>query len=228
MPAATPIEIWFQDEARIGQKNGQVRQWAKRGTRPRQPADQRYDNAYLFGAICPARGVGAALALPYADTEAMQLHLDEISRHVAKGAHAVLLLDRAGWHTTAKLDVPKNITPIFLPSRAPELNPVENIWQYLRANWLSNRVFENVDAIIEAACEARRKLIALPETITSIGMRDWAHVGQSARFSGEKISRAFPGRERTGWAGKRPGMERIDHRTSLSRFLIFCNHCRLV
>ena len=167
-----------KDEARIGQKNGLVRQWAKRGTRPRQPADQRYDNAYLFGAICPARGVGAALALPYADTEAMQLHLDEISRHVAKGAHAVLLLDRAGWHTTAKLDVPKNITPIFLPSRAPELNPVENIWQYLRANWLSNRVFENVDAIIDAACEAWRKLIAEPETITSIAMRDWAHVGQ--------------------------------------------------
>jgi len=50
-----------------------VRQWAKRGTRPRQPADERYDNAYLFGAICPARGVGAALALPYADTDMMQV-----------------------------------------------------------------------------------------------------------------------------------------------------------
>ena len=84
----------------------------------RQPADQRYDNAYLFGAICPARGVGAALALPYADADMMQLHLDEISRNVAEGAHAVLLLDRAGWHTTGKLDVPDNITPIFLPSRA--------------------------------------------------------------------------------------------------------------
>ena len=92
----------------------------RRGTPPRQPADQRYD-AYLFGAICPARGVGAALALPYADTDMMQLHLDEISRNVAEGAHAVLLLDRAGWHTTAKLEVPHNITPIFLPSRAPEL-----------------------------------------------------------------------------------------------------------
>jgi hypothetical protein len=121
------VEIWFEDEARIGQKNGQVRQWARRGTRPRQPADQRYDNAYLFGAICPARGVGAALALPYADADMMQLHLDEISRNVADGAHAVLLLDRAGWHTTGKLDVPDNITPIFLPSRAPELNPVENM-----------------------------------------------------------------------------------------------------
>ncbi len=180
MPETTPIEIWFQDEARIGQKNGQVRQWAKRGTRPRQPADQRYDNAYLFGAICPARGVGAALALPYADTEAMQLHLDEISRHVAEGAHAVLLLDRAGWHTTNNLDVPDNITPIFLPSRAPELNPVENVSQYLRSNWLSNRLFDTYNAIIDAACEAWQKLIASPDTITSIGLRDWAHIGQSS------------------------------------------------
>jgi hypothetical protein len=77
------------------------------GTRPRQPADQRYESAYLFGAICPARGVGAALAMPCPDTQAMQAHLDEIARTVAKGAHAVLLLDRAGWHTTAKLVVPK-------------------------------------------------------------------------------------------------------------------------
>ena len=147
--------------------------------RPRQPADQRYESAYLFGAVCPARGVGAALALPFADTEAMQLHLEEISRHVAAGAHAVLLLDRAGGHTTAKLDVPSNITPIFLPSRAPELNPVENIWQYLRGNWLSNLVFETYDDIIDAACDAWRKLIAKPETITSIAMREWAHIGQT-------------------------------------------------
>ena len=178
LPETAPVEIWFEDEARIGQKNGQVRQWARRGTRPRQPADQRYDNAYLFSAICPARGVGAALVLPYADADMMQLHLDEISRNVAAGAHAVLILDRAGWHTTSKLDMPDNITPIFLPSRAPELNPVENIWQYLPQNWLSNRVFEDYNAIVDAACAAWRKLIAQPKTITSIGMRDWAHVGQ--------------------------------------------------
>ncbi|MCA3640970.1 MAG: IS630 family transposase, partial [Methylobacterium sp.] len=124
------IEIWFQDEARIGQKNGLVRQWARRGTRPRQPADQRYESAYLFGAICPARGVGAALALPFADTEAMQLHIDEIALHVARNAHAVLLLDRAGWHTTGNLAWPKNVTPILLPSRSPELNPVEQVWRF--------------------------------------------------------------------------------------------------
>jgi putative transposase len=73
---------------------------------------------------------------------------------------------------------PDNITPIFLCSRAPELNPVENVWQYLRQNWLSNIVLENYDPIIDAECAAWRKLIAKPETITSIEMRDWAHVGQ--------------------------------------------------
>ena len=71
----TPIEIWFQDEARIGQKNSLVYQWAKRGSRPRQPKDQRYENAYLFGAICPARDIGVGLVMPYADTFAMQAHL---------------------------------------------------------------------------------------------------------------------------------------------------------
>ncbi len=122
--------------------------------------------------------MGAALALPYADTEMMQLHIDEIALNVDRGAHAVLLLDLAGWHSTANLVWPKNITPLLLPSRAPELNPVEQIWQYLRANYLSNRVFETYNDIIDAACDAWNKLIATPATITSIGMRDWAHNGQ--------------------------------------------------
>ena len=116
----------------MGQKNGRVRIWAKTGTRPRLPADQRYTNAYLFGAICPRWGKGAALMLPFANTGAMQMHLDEISYNIADKAHAVVLMDRAGWHSTDKLKVPKNLTIILLPSRSPELNPVENIWQYLR------------------------------------------------------------------------------------------------
>ena len=156
-----------------------MRQWARRGTRPRQPADQRYESAYLFGAICPARGVGAGLALPFANTHAMQLHINEIARHVAKRAHAVLLMDRAGWHTTANLIWPRNITPILLPSRAPELNPVENIWHYLRQNFLSNRVFDTYADIINAACDAWRNLIAQPKTITSIASRNWAINGQT-------------------------------------------------
>ena len=151
-----------------------MRQWARRGTRPRQPADQRYESAYLFGAICPAKGKGAALALPHADTEAMQLHLEEISRSVARGAHAVLLLDRAGWHTSGRLAVPKNITLILLPSRAPELNPVENVWQYLRQNQLSLRVWDDYNAIVESCCQAWNALMATPERLRSITRRSWA------------------------------------------------------
>ena len=108
----------------------------------------------------------------------MQLHLNEISKQVDTKAHAVVLMDRAGWHSTGKLKIPKNLTIILLPPKSPELNPVENIWQYLRANYLSNRVFENYEAIVEAACEAWNKLVAVPNTIRSIGMRDWAHVGR--------------------------------------------------
>ena len=114
--------MWFQDEMRVGQKNGQVYQSAKKGSRPRQPKDQRYENAYLFGAVCAARGAGAALVMPRADSEAMQKHLEEIAREVAPGAHAIVILDQAGWHTTGKLKIPENLTLAPLPPASPELN----------------------------------------------------------------------------------------------------------
>ena len=103
----------------------------------------------------------------------MNLHLAEISRHVTTGAHAVVLMDQAGWHMTAKLMVPANISIIPIPSKSPELNPQENIWQYMRENWLSNRVFESYDDIVEHCCSAWNKLIQDPARITSIGLRDW-------------------------------------------------------
>jgi DDE superfamily endonuclease len=112
IPPETPVEIWFQDEARVGQKNGLVYQWTKTGTWPRQPKDQRYKNAYVFGAICPARNTSAAIIMPYADTYAMQIHLDEISLRVIAGSDAALLLDQAGWHTTEKLTIHSNIVLI--------------------------------------------------------------------------------------------------------------------
>jgi hypothetical protein len=100
---------------------------AKRGTRPRAPHDQRTKWAYIFGAICPGKGKGAGLVMPYCDTPAMEAHLEEISRTVDPGAHAVLILDQAEWHTSPKLDIPDNITLLPLPPRSPELNPVENV-----------------------------------------------------------------------------------------------------
>jgi putative transposase len=108
-PSCTALQR-ATDEMLVGQKNGLVYQWARKGTRPRQPKDQRYANVYVFGAICPARDTGTALVLPRANADAIQHHLDGISRRVAANAHAVLTLDRAGWHTTRNLQVPSNIS----------------------------------------------------------------------------------------------------------------------
>src|ERR1700732_618079 len=169
-----PIEIWFQDEARIGQKNKVTRRWAKRGTRPSAPHDQT-SSAYIFGAICPAEGKGAGLVLPSCNSEAMALHLEEISLVVAPGAHAILLLDQAGWHVSKRLSIPDNITLLPLPPKSPELNPVENIWQFMRDNWLSNRIFKSHDDILDHCCFAWNKLIDMPWKIMSIGTRDWVY-----------------------------------------------------
>jgi len=105
----------------------------------------------------------------------MAAHLKEISAQVASDAHAVLLLDQAGWHTSSKLDVPDNITLLPLPLRAPELNPVENVWQFMRDNWLSNRVFSSYDDIVDHCCDAWNSLIDQPWLIMSIGLRDWPY-----------------------------------------------------
>jgi len=169
------LEIWFADEARIGQKNKITRRWAKRGTRPSAPHDQRTASTYIFGAICPNEGKGAGLVLPVCNTQAMNLHLQEIGKAVAPGKHAVLLLDQAGWHMSAKLAVPANVTLVALPPKCPELNPTENVWQFMRDNWLSNRIFKTYDDIVDHCCYAWNKLIDQPWHIISIGMRDWAH-----------------------------------------------------
>ncbi|BGE87017.1 hypothetical protein Ms3S1_34530 [Methylosinus sp. 3S-1] len=105
----------------------------------------------------------------------MNLLLVEISKAVAPGAHAALIVDRAGWHMTDKLVVPSNITLVPLPAKCPELNPAENVWQFLRENWLSNRVFKSYDDIVDHCCAAWNKLIEQPWRIMSIGLRGWAH-----------------------------------------------------
>jgi transposase len=105
----------------------------------------------------------------------MNLHLAAISAEVATGCHAALLVDQAGWHVTPQLEVPDNITIVPLPAKCPELNPQENIWQFMRDNWISNRIFTCYDNIVDHCCDAWNKLVRQPWTIMSIGLRDWAH-----------------------------------------------------
>ena len=173
--AGTPVEVWFQDEARVGQQGTLTYVWAERGSRPRALKDLRYEWAYIFGAVCAERGVGAALVMPRCNAEAMTLHLAEISQAVTQGAHAVLVCDGAGWHQTGGcLHVPENITLLHLPPYSPELNPVETVWAYLRANKLGNTVFDNYAAIVNQCCTAWNWLMDAPDRIRSIATRAWA------------------------------------------------------
>ena len=146
-----------------------------RGTRPSAPHDQRTASTYIFGAICPKEGKGAALVMPTCNTEAMNLHLAEITAQIAPGAHAVVILDQAGWHMSNRLNLPANITLMLLPPKCPELNPVENLWQFMRDNWLSNRVFNSNENIVDHCCYAWNSLIDQPWRIMSIGLRQWAY-----------------------------------------------------
>ena len=168
LPPGTAVEVWFQDEMRVGQKNKLTYRWARKGSRPRALNDQRTQSTYLFGAVCPELGTGAALVLPACNSEAMQLHLDEIATSVTPGAHAILLLDQAGWHGAKALRIPRNISLMPLPPRAPELNGQENIWQFMRQNWLSNRVFKSFDDIVDHCCYAWNTLIDQPWKIMSV------------------------------------------------------------
>ena len=180
MPEAArnkPVEVWFQDEARVGQKGSLSYVWTPVGSRPAMVRDNRHDSAYILGAICPARGVGAAIITPAANTEYINAHLQELSTQVSPGATAVLIWDGAGWHQTGgRLELPSNIVLLPLPPYAPELNPMENVWEYLRGNKLSARVWDDYDAILEACRDAWNWLIADPERIRSIGTREWITV----------------------------------------------------
>jgi hypothetical protein len=135
------IKVWFEDEARIGQKNKITRRCARRGSRPSAPSDQRTATAYIFGAICPAQGKAVGLVLPWCNDEAMNLQLAAVSAKAEPGRHVVLLLlDQAGWHMTPNLAMPGDISIIPLPAKCPELNPYEVVWKFIWQNRLSNRI----------------------------------------------------------------------------------------
>ena len=151
--------MWFQDEARIGQKNTLTRVWGQTGGRPAAAKDLGFISAYVFGAVCPGEGKAAAVIMPICNTIAMNHHLREISSQVGAAAHALLVLTPApaeaggaGWHDSQALAIPDNITLLALPPYSPELAPVERIWHYLRSHWLANSVFRSLADIMDA-CE---------------------------------------------------------------------------
>jgi transposase len=162
------VEVWHQDEARFGQKGTLTRVWARRGSRPRRVRQDGRESLYVLTAVCAASGAAVGLVMPELNTAVVNLFLQELSRRLAPGVHAVLLWDNAGHHTGGGLVVPANVSPIGLLPYAPELNPVENLWHYLRAHHWSHRVYPDYEAVRDAAAESWRAVCLDPEKIRSI------------------------------------------------------------
>ena len=141
--------------------------------RPPGLADKRFESVYLFAACRPGTDQAFALALPEATTASMSLFLARFAQELAPGTHAVLLLDRAGWHVARGLSVPANVTLLPLPPYSPELNPVERVWLYLRERFLSLRVFRDYRAIVDACCIAWNHLVADPGRLRSLCDHAW-------------------------------------------------------
>jgi transposase len=170
------VDIWFQDESRVGQQGSRTRLWTKRGTRPRVVKQQQFLSHYIFGAVCPSQKICAAIVVPSANHEGLQKHLEEIAAHVPPGRHALIVMDQAGWHKAANLLIPKNLSILHLPPYSPELNPQEQVWQYLKDHFLANRVFRDSKEILNACCEAWNHFARMPDLIYSLTTRKWAQL----------------------------------------------------
>jgi len=125
------VQVWHEDEARFGQQGTLTRVWARKGSRPRRVRQNGRTSLYVLTAVCAAAGAAAGLIAPELNTAVVNLFLEQLSRQLAPGVHAVLLWDGAGYHVAKGLVVPSNVSLIHLPPYSPELNPVENLWHYL-------------------------------------------------------------------------------------------------
>jgi transposase len=135
---------------------------------------QQFDYGYLFGAVCPANGQTEALITPFVNKAAMTQHLKQISEATPYGRHAVIVMDRAGWHTWDTASEFENVTLIPLPPYSPELNPIEQVWSWLRQRCLSNRIFEGYQHIVECLTEAWNTFRSDKETVKRLCSRKWA------------------------------------------------------
>jgi hypothetical protein len=147
--------------------------WWKRGQRPPGLCDKRFTFAYIFAAVEPGTDNAFALVMPRADTGTMQEFLDRFSATIGEDEHVAMMLDQAGWHEANDLAAPANITLVPLPSYSPELNPVERLWLHLKERFLSHRLLDDYEAIVDAACTAWNRLRAQAGRIASLCSYPW-------------------------------------------------------
>ncbi|RLV58776.1 IS630 family transposase [Parashewanella curva] len=170
------VDIWFQDEGRFGQQNTTTRLWVPTGSRPRAVQQQQFEYAYIYGAVCPTTGATEALVTPCVNKDAMSQHLKQISQATAPERYALVIMDGAGWHTADITEEFDNLSMLKLPPYSPELNPIEQVWSWLRQHCLANRCFDSYEDIVEQCCKAWNQFIECTDRVMSMCLRSWAKV----------------------------------------------------
>lgn len=161
------IVLWFEDEARFGQQGTLTRVWAERGSRPRAFRQNERESLYLCASVCPTTGERHCCVVPWLNSDVMEAYLNDFASHLDENVHAIMVLDGAGWHSSPKLNVPKNITLLSLPPNSPELNPAELPWREMRQKYLGNQIFATIEeldrAIVNAWMEVTKNNVKLAE-----------------------------------------------------------------
>ena len=162
------LQVYFQDESRFGQQGTTTSVWAKKGSRPTAIRQTEYQYLWVIGAVCPRTGHAEGLISPQLNTEIINLFVAQFSRTLPPDEHAVMIWDGAGFHRSHSLSVPGNITLVQLPPYSPELNPIENLWHYLKSHHWSNRAYDNYDALEEAAMTAWKQSVLDTELMKTV------------------------------------------------------------
>ena len=160
----------FEDEAGFGRINKPRYCWCPKGTRPSVPCHHVREYRYAYGAIEPQSGESFFLVLPWCNTACMNIFLRKLSEAYP---HDFILLvsDGAAWHRAKALEIPQNIELIPLPPYTPEMNPVEQIWAWIRLHGFRNEIFHTLDKVVDNLCDTIRSLS--PPIVQSIAHRSW-------------------------------------------------------
>ena len=166
------VRLMFQDEGRFGLLGTPRRCWAPRGSRPVVGARLERKFSYAFAAVSPHDGVMDSLILPWVNAQTMSLFLSTVAQRHAE-EFIVMVMDQAGWHIAAALEVPSNMRIIFLPPYSPEINPAEHIWKALRSDCCANTVFASLEAADKALCAGLLALESDPTRMQSLAGFNW-------------------------------------------------------
>jgi transposase len=162
------LRVFYQDEARFGQQGTTTNVWATTGSRPTAIRQTEYQYLWVLGAVCPDTGQAEGLLSPRLNSAVINLFLEQFSAALAPSDHAVMIWDGAGFHRSRQLRIPDNITLVPLPAYSPELNPIENLWHYLKSHYWSNRAYADYDALEQAALDAWQHAVLDPERMQSV------------------------------------------------------------